>query len=110
MAGVAASPPSPELLAITKNSANLCNGITKASTVTAFALSLEGRGFVTSNAKNSILKTRDITPEQQFDMFLDAVKEQVRLDPTKFESFVEIFRCEAALSIYADLVIKTHGR
>ena len=110
MAGVAASLPSPELLAITKNSSNLCNGITKASTVTAFALSLEGRGFITSNAKNSVLQTRDITPERQFDMFLDAVKEQVRLDPTKFESFVGIFRCEAALSFYADLVINTRGR
>ena len=110
MAGVVASPPSPELLAITKNTHNLCNGITTASTVTAFAQSLEERGFVTSSAKNSILQTRGIAPVQQCDMFLDAVKEQVRLDPTKFESFVEIFRCEAALSIHADLVIKTHGK
>ena len=109
MAGVAASPPSPELLAITKNSSNLCNGITKASTVTAFALSLEERGFITSDAKNSILQTPGISRQQQCDMFLDAVKEQVRLDPTKFESFVDIFRCEAALSVYADRVIKTHG-
>ena len=110
MAGVAASTPSPELLAITKNGHNLCNGITKASTVTAFALSLEERDFVTSDAKNSILQTPGNSPQQQFDMFLDAVKEQVRLSPTKFESFVDIFRCEAALSVYADLVIKTHGR
>lgn len=100
---------SPEQLAIRKNYRSLCDGVTKVLTVTPFALSLLERGFITSDAKINILQMRGTSPQQQVDMFLDAVMEQVGLDPTKFQSFVDIFRCEAALSFCADLMTNTYG-
>ena len=41
------------------------------------------------------------------DRLLDAVKEQVRTDPTKFETFVGIFRKEPASSCYTDILINS---
>ena len=102
--------PTPELLAITTNTANICRGITTAYTVPSFALSLEEIGFITSDAKRSILGTTQTSPQEQCVKLLDCVEEQVRMDARKFESFVGIFSREAALKIYADLMIKARGK
>ena len=101
---------SPELKAISNNTANICRGITTAYTVTSFAQSLEQEGFITSDAKRSILGAIHVSPQEQCDKLLNSVEEQVRMDPTKFESFVGIFSREPALKTYADLLIKTRGR
>ena len=99
--------PSPELLAISKHTSDFCQGITKVSTVTSFALSLEQEGLITSDAKSSILRTVGIDDLDKCVRLLDAAREQVRVDGTKFEPFVGIFRRDPALSFYADLVTAT---
>ena len=110
MAGVTPNvAPSPELLALTRHSSDLCRGITTVWTITSFAQSLEQEGFITTDAKSSILSTLGISSEGKCVHLLDAVKEQVRIDPTKFNPIVGIFRDEAALTIYADMVTKTRG-
>ena len=100
---------SPEFLAISKNSSYLCTGIARISTVTSFAQSLEERGIITSDAKSSILSTTG-SDDCKCVRLLDAVKEHMKIDATKFKSFVGILSQEAALKFLADMVIKTHGR
>ena len=99
--------PSPELLAISKHSSDLCQGITKVSTITSFALSLEQGGLITSDAKSSVLSTAGIGDLDKCVSLLDAVREQVRIDRKKFEPFLGIFRREPALSFYADMMTTT---
>ena len=101
--------PSPELLALTRHSSDLCRGITSISNITFFALSLEQETFITSGAKRSIFNTPGISDEDKCVRLLDAVKEQVRNDPAKFERIVDIFRREPALSFYADMLTTTRG-
>ena len=101
---------SPELLALTSHISDLCRGITRVSTITSFALSLEQKGFITSDAKSSILNTPGISDQDKCVRLLDAVKEQVRIDPAKFETIVGIFRREPALSFYADMLTTTRGK
>ena len=101
--------PSPELLAISKHSSDLCRGITNVSTVTSFGLSLEQEGLITSDAKSSILRTAGISDLDRCVSLLDAVREQVRIDRAKFEPFLGIFRREPALSFHADVVTATCG-
>ena len=101
--------PSPELLAIAKHSSDLCRVITRISTVTSFEQSLEQEGLITSDPKSLLLHTTGVSDEDKCVRLLDAVKEQVRVDPAKFEPFVDIFRREAALSFYADVLITTRG-
>ena len=111
MAGVSPTvAQSPQLLALTKHSSDLCKGITRVSTVTSFALSLEQEGFITSDAKSIILRTPSVSDEDKCVRLLDAVKERVRVEPAKFEPFIDIFRREPALSWYADTVTATRGK
>ena len=102
--------PSPELLAISKHTSDLCKGITNVSTVTWFAQSLVQEGFITSDAKSSILHTTRFSEMDKCDRLLDAVMEQVRVNRAKFTSFVAIFRREPALSPHTDMVIATRGK
>ena len=108
MAGV---PPniaqSPELLALTKHSSDLCRGITSVSNVTSFAKSLEEECLLTSNVESSIFNT--LGDEDKCTRLLDDVKEQVRIDPAKFEPFVDIVRREPALSSYAEMITATRS-
>ena len=101
---------SPEFLALQKNSSNLCTGIARISTVTSFAQLLEERGIITSDAKSSILSTTGSDDFSKCARLLDAVKEHMKIDATKFKSFVGILSREAALKYLADMVIKRHGR
>ena len=101
---------SPELKAISNNTANICRGVTTAYTVTSFAQSLEEKGFITADARRSILGTTHTSPLKQCADLLDGVEEQVRMDAKKFESFVGIFSREAALSIYANQMENTRGK
>ena len=98
--------PSPELLALQKNSAKLCDGIPNISTVTHFAQSLEERAFITSHAR---LHTVGISDYDKCAHLLQAVQAQVRNDPAKFESFVTILRQEPALTCYTDILINSRG-
>ena len=100
--------PSPELLAISKHSSDLCQGIT----ITSFALSLVQGGLIiiTSDAKSSVLSTAGIGDLDKCASLLDAVREQVRIDRKKFEPFLGIFRREPALSYYADMMTTTCGK
>lgn len=101
---------SPELLALLKNNIKLCDGITTISTVTHFAQSLEGRGFITSHASNSILSTIGYSDYDRCILLLQAVKQQVKINPAMFEPFVEILRQEAAFVCYTDMLIKSSGK
>ena len=98
--------PSPELLALQKNSAKLCDGIPNISTVTHFAQSLEERAFITSHAR---LHTVGISDYDKCARLLQAVQAQVKTDPAKFESFVGILRQEPALTCYTDILINSRG-
>ena len=100
---------SPELLALKKNSSNLCKGITSISTVTHFAQSLVEQSFITFDASRVILRTMNYSEEEKCDRLLDAVREQVRTDPAKFESFVGILRQEPALKCYTDILTSSRG-
>ena len=88
-----------------KNSSNLCTGIAHISTITSFAQSLKERGIITSDAKSSIQSTTG-SDDCKCARLLDAVKEHMKIDATKF---VGILSREAALNFLADMVIKTHG-
>ena len=101
--------PSPEFLAVSTNVYDLCSGITNISTVHAFALSLEQRGLITSSASSSIMSTSGISAEEKCIRLLKAVQEQIRVDPTKFESFVGIFSREPALAVYAQRLSERCG-
>ena len=101
---------SPELLALEKNSSTLCRGITSISTVTDFALLLVEQSFITYSASRSILRTTGISEQEKCNRFLDAVREQVRTDCAKFESFVGILRQEPALTCYTDILINSRGQ
>ena len=92
--------PSPELLAISKHTSDLCQGITKVSTVPSFALSLEQEGLITADAKSSILHTDGISELEKCASLLEAVREQVRIDRAKFGPFIGILPREPALSTY----------
>ena len=100
---------SPELLALLKNSSNLCRGITSISSVTHFAQKLVELSFITYDASSSILHTTGISDQEKCERLLGAVKEQVRTDPAKFEAFVGILRQEAALTCYSDILINSQG-
>ena len=100
---------SPELLALLKNSSNLCQGITSISTVTHFAQKLVEHSFITSDASSSILHTMGVSEEEKCDRLLDAVRKQVRTDCAKFESFVGILRQEPALTCYTDILMNSRG-
>ena len=102
------SAPSPELLAISKHTSDICQGITKVSTVTSFAVSLEQEGLITSDAKSSILGTVGISDLDKCARLLEAVREQVKIDRGKFETFVRMFS-EPALSFYSDLMTTTRS-
>ena len=100
---------SPELLALEKNISNLCQGVTSISTVTHFAQKLVEQSFITSAASSSILHTTGISDQEKCDRLLGAVREQVRTNPAKFETFVGILRQEPALTFYANILIDTRG-
>ena len=55
------------------------------------------------------MRTTGVTPEEKCILLLDSVKERVRTDAKMFDSFVEIFSCEAALSDYAEYMTSTRG-
>ena len=99
----------PELLALEKNSFNLCRGITSVSTVFDFALLLVAKGFITYSASSSILHTTGVSDQEKCDRLFSAVREQVRNDPAKFESFVDIFKQERALTFFIDILINARG-
>ena len=102
-------PSSPELLALQKHSRFLCSGITSISTVTHFAQSLLENTFITPGASNSIQSTMGFSDQEKCDRLLNAVKEQVRINPAMFDSFVDILKEEGALKVYADHLIKSRG-
>ena len=99
---------SPELLALVKTLPDLSDGITTISTVT-FAQSLEQNGFITSHASGSILRTLGISDYDKCTRLLDAVKEQVKISPSKFNSFIDLLNHEPALQIYADKLTNLRG-
>ena len=101
--------PAPELLAISKHASDLCKGITKVSTVTSFALSLEQESLITSDAKSSILGTTGISEMYKCSRLLDAVREQVRIDGARLKSLIRILRRDPALSHHADMVATARG-
>ena len=100
---------SPQFLAITRHSSDLCRGITRLWTITSFAQSLEQECLITPDATRSILHTPGVSDEDKCVRLLDAVKEQVRIDPAKFETLIGIFRREPALILYADTVCAIRG-
>ena len=100
---------SPELLALEKKISKLCQGITSISTVTHFAQKLVEQSFITYDASSSILHTTGISDQDKCDRLLGAVREQVRTDPARFNSFVGILRQEPALTVYANILINTRG-
>lgn len=100
---------SPELVALERNIPDLCEGIPSISTVTHFAQLLVGKGFITYTASRSILHTLGISEQRKCNDLLDAVREKVRTDPAKFETFVGILRPEEALSGYANSLIISRG-
>ena len=81
------------------------------STVTSFALSLVQEGLITPDAKRSIilLHTACNSEMDKCTSLLDAVKEQVRIDTAKIETFLTIilFCRGPALFFYADMMITT---
>ena len=100
---------SPELSALVKNISLLSDGITNVSTVNHFALLLEEGGFITSDKSRSIRQTLGISDYDKCVSLLDAVKEQVKISPAKFNAFIDLLNREPALQIYADKLIKSHG-
>lgn len=100
---------SPELLAILKNISLLSNGITNITTVTHFSLLLEEGGFITSDKSSSLRHTVGVSEYDKCARLLDAVKEQVKMSPTKFNDFVNILKREPALQIYAVKLTNSRG-
>ena len=100
---------SPELSALVKNIALLSDGITNVSTVTHFALLLEEGGFITSDKSRSVRQTLGISEHDKCVSLLDAVKEQVKISPAKFNAFIDLLNREPALQIYTDKLTKSHG-
>ena len=100
---------SPELLAILKNISLLSDGITNVSSVTHFALLLEEGGFTTSERSRSIRHTSGISDHNKCARLLDAVKEQVKISPAKFNAFIDLLNREPALKIYADKLTNLRG-
>ena len=100
---------SPELLALVKNISLLSDGITNISTVTHFALLLEEGGFITSDKSSSVRQTLGISDYDKCVSLLDAVKEQVKISPAKFNAFIDLLNREPALQIYADKLTDSHG-
>ena len=100
---------SPELLALVKNISLLSDGITTISTVTHFALLLEEGGFITSDKSRNIRETLGISDYDKCARLLDAVKQQVKISPAKFNSFIDLLNREPALQIYADKLTNLRG-
>jgi hypothetical protein len=100
----------PEQRAISKNLSQLCKGVTYVSALTAFAMALEEKDFITSECNSNVLNTSDISEEKKCRHFLEAVQQQIRMDPTKFDLFVSIFSSEGALEPYAECMINTRGK
>ena len=101
---------SPEQLALEKNSSNLCRGISSISNVTDFAMLLVEKSFITSSASSSILRKMGVSDQEKCHSLLDAVREQVRTDRGKFESFVGILRQEPALTHYTNSLMNSRGK
>lgn len=101
---------SPELIAISKNLSNLCQGVIYVSNLTAFAMKLEERGFLAINARNGILSIKGISEEEKCSRLLGSAQEQIRMDPAKFDSFIDIFKREPALTPYGDILTATHSK
>ena len=99
---------SPELLALLKNVSLLSDGITTISTVTHFALLLEEGGFITSDKSRNIRQT-GISDYDKCVSLLDAVKEQVKISPAKFNVFIDLLNREPALQIYAGKLTNLRG-
>ena len=105
----AAHDQSPELSALLKNISLLSDGITNVSTVTDLAMLLEEGGFITSDKSRSIQQTSDISDYDKCVSLLDAVKEQVKMNPAKFNAFIDLLNHEPALQVYADKLTDSHG-
>lgn len=100
---------SPELLALQKNCATLCRGITTILTVTGFAQSLEEKSLITTNATHNILHMMGVSDNDKCSRLLQAVKEQVKIDRTKFELLIGILRQEPAFTCHTDILINSRG-
>ena len=100
---------SPELLALVKNIALLSNGITTVSTLTHFALLLVEGGFITSDKRRNIQEILGIGDHDKCVSLLDAVTEQVKISPSRFNSFIDLLNREPALQIFADKLTNVRG-
>ena len=65
--------------------------------------------FITSHASGSILRTSGISDNDICARLLDAVKEQVKISPAKFNAFIDLLNCEPALQICADKLTNLRG-
>ena len=109
MASESKAAQSPELSALSNNIALLSDGITDVSTVTHFALLLEEGGFITSDKNRRIRQILGIDEHEKCAHLLDAVKQQVKMNPAKFNAFIDLLNREPALQIYADKLTESHG-
>lgn len=82
---------------ISENCHHICEAITSVSSITWFSQKLEGAHLISPQAKMEILGISGLSNIDKCDQLLNAVKVQVRADPSKIFKFLEILQCEAAL-------------
>lgn len=89
---------------ISENSHQICEAITYISSVTWFAQKLEGANLISPQAKMEIVGISGHSDYKKCDQLLNAVKVQVRADPSNIFKFLDILQCEAALQSFADTI------
>ena len=100
-----------EYNAIVNNTRLLCDAITKVSNIDWFSQNLVQCHLISYHASNDIMRTSGRSDTEKFQYLLDAVIVQVQANPVSaFSKFVDILDSEAALSPFATMVSRTHGK
>ncbi len=96
-----ASPPAPELLVITTNISIIKDAIASCASVQRFADELVGKEFISLEQLSDILDNATLAPRDRARRLVDAVQAQVKLKPSRFNSFIAILEEQPTLKLLA---------
>ena len=95
--------------AICINSQFLCEAISNIAGTTWFAQKLVETGFITSQARNSIVHTLGYSDMEKCSRLLSAVESQLKANAALFYTFIDILKSEDALMWVVDVITKSYG-
>ncbi len=105
-----ASPTAPELLVIDRNMPEIKDAIASCISVHKFADELVGEEFLSRDQLGEILDNATLGPRDKARRLIDAVRAQVILKASRFNSFLGILEKQPTLKLLATHLKQDYGK